>query len=213
MSVADPGRSAGHRPGGTRIAGIVGIRSRCGRAVARNCCRLRHSGCRSTEQRGVHRGWSRHESPPVHHPQLRDVDRRVSRQRVYRQRLTIEEQDELRPRRPAARPRAMRSWSARPPFVTTTRACWCGVNGDDAEARVSPSSPAKVTVTCSGDLPVTSAFFCAGDVEKLVYCPEEAPRSGCAARSAMSPRSSRSESRSRCPRSPTTSPSGACAAS
>ena len=36
-----------------------------------------------------------------------------------------------------------------------------------------PSSPAKVTVTCSGDLPVTSAFFCAGDVEKLVYCPEE----------------------------------------
>ena len=36
-----------------------------------------------------------------------------------------------------------------------------------------PSSPAKVTVTCSGDLPVTSAFFCAGDVEKLVYCPKE----------------------------------------
>ena len=34
-----------------------------------------------------------------------------------------------------------------------------------------PSSPVKVTVTCSGDLPATSAFFCAGDVEKLVYCP------------------------------------------
>jgi len=34
------------------------------------------------------------------------------------------------------------------------------------------SSPAKVTVTCSGDLPATSAFFCAGDVEKLVYCPK-----------------------------------------
>ena len=35
-----------------------------------------------------------------------------------------------------------------------------------------PSSPVKVTVTCSGDLPATSAFFCAGDVEKLVYCPK-----------------------------------------
>jgi 5-amino-6-(5-phosphoribosylamino)uracil reductase len=34
-----------------------------------------------------------------------------------------------------------------------------------------PSSPVKVTVTCSGELPATSAFFSAGDVEKLVYCP------------------------------------------
>jgi 5-amino-6-(5-phosphoribosylamino)uracil reductase len=34
-----------------------------------------------------------------------------------------------------------------------------------------PSSPAKVTVTASGDLPRQSAFFTAGDVEKLVYCP------------------------------------------
>ena len=34
-----------------------------------------------------------------------------------------------------------------------------------------PSSPAKVTVTASGDLPKQSAFFTAGDVEKLVYCP------------------------------------------
>lgn len=34
-----------------------------------------------------------------------------------------------------------------------------------------PSSPVKVTVTCSGDLPPTSAFFQAGDGDKLVYCP------------------------------------------
>lgn len=36
-----------------------------------------------------------------------------------------------------------------------------------------PSSPAKVTVTASGDLPKQSAFFADGDgdVEKLVYCP------------------------------------------
>lgn len=32
-------------------------------------------------------------------------------------------------------------------------------------------TPVKVTVTASGDLPEDSAFFCAGDVEKLVYCP------------------------------------------
>jgi 5-amino-6-(5-phosphoribosylamino)uracil reductase len=32
-------------------------------------------------------------------------------------------------------------------------------------------SPAKVTVTASGDLPRTSPFFTEGDVEKLVYCP------------------------------------------
>jgi len=35
-----------------------------------------------------------------------------------------------------------------------------------------PSSPTKVTVTCSGDLPPTSSFFRAGDGEKLVYCPD-----------------------------------------
>jgi len=34
------------------------------------------------------------------------------------------------------------------------------------------SSPTKVTVTCSGDLPPTSAFFQAGDGDKLVYCPD-----------------------------------------
>jgi 5-amino-6-(5-phosphoribosylamino)uracil reductase len=36
-----------------------------------------------------------------------------------------------------------------------------------------PSSPTKVTVTASGDLPRQSAFFTEGDgdVEKLVYCP------------------------------------------
>ena len=33
------------------------------------------------------------------------------------------------------------------------------------------SSPTKVTVTASGDLPPQSAFFTEGDVEKLVYCP------------------------------------------
>ncbi len=32
-------------------------------------------------------------------------------------------------------------------------------------------SPAKVTVTATGDLPADSAFFTAGDVDKLVYCP------------------------------------------
>jgi 5-amino-6-(5-phosphoribosylamino)uracil reductase len=32
-------------------------------------------------------------------------------------------------------------------------------------------SPLKVTVTASGDLPATSSFFTAGDVDKLVYCP------------------------------------------
>ncbi|MET0781202.1 MAG: dihydrofolate reductase family protein, partial [Microbacterium sp.] len=35
-----------------------------------------------------------------------------------------------------------------------------------------PSSPIKVTVTASGDLPPDSAFFAEGDVEKIVYCPE-----------------------------------------
>ncbi|KQZ09919.1 deaminase [Microbacterium sp. Root53] len=32
-------------------------------------------------------------------------------------------------------------------------------------------SPAKVTVTATGDLPADSSFFTAGDIEKLVYCP------------------------------------------
>ncbi|GAA2010887.1 hypothetical protein GCM10009739_23850 [Microbacterium ulmi] len=36
-----------------------------------------------------------------------------------------------------------------------------------------PCSPAKVTVTASGDLAPTAAFFAAGDSEKLVYCPAE----------------------------------------
>lgn len=34
-----------------------------------------------------------------------------------------------------------------------------------------PPSPTKVTVTASGDLPAESAFFTAGDAEKIVYCP------------------------------------------
>jgi 5-amino-6-(5-phosphoribosylamino)uracil reductase len=33
------------------------------------------------------------------------------------------------------------------------------------------STPLKVTVTASGELPPESAFFTEGDVEKLVYCP------------------------------------------
>ncbi|WP_127476610.1 RibD family protein [Microbacterium sulfonylureivorans] len=38
-------------------------------------------------------------------------------------------------------------------------------------------SPWKVTVTASGDLPVDSSFFTAGDVDKIVYCPRaEGPR-------------------------------------
>jgi len=35
-----------------------------------------------------------------------------------------------------------------------------------------PSSPVKVTVTASGELPRDSAFFAEGDVEKIVYCPQ-----------------------------------------
>ncbi|MFH8251862.1 RibD family protein [Microbacterium sp. B2969] len=34
-----------------------------------------------------------------------------------------------------------------------------------------PASPAKVTITETGDLPPESHFFTAGDAEKLVYCP------------------------------------------
>jgi 5-amino-6-(5-phosphoribosylamino)uracil reductase len=34
-----------------------------------------------------------------------------------------------------------------------------------------PETPVKVTVTASGDLPADSSFFCAGDIEKIVYCP------------------------------------------
>jgi 5-amino-6-(5-phosphoribosylamino)uracil reductase len=34
-----------------------------------------------------------------------------------------------------------------------------------------PSSPVKVTVTSSGELPADAAFFTAGEVEKIVYCP------------------------------------------
>ena len=37
-----------------------------------------------------------------------------------------------------------------------------------------PDSPAKVTVTGSGDLPPQSSFFTEGDVDKLVYCPDAA---------------------------------------
>jgi 5-amino-6-(5-phosphoribosylamino)uracil reductase len=39
-----------------------------------------------------------------------------------------------------------------------------------------PSSPTKVTVTASGDLPPRAAFFTEGDVEKLVYCPRWSAR-------------------------------------
>jgi 5-amino-6-(5-phosphoribosylamino)uracil reductase len=35
------------------------------------------------------------------------------------------------------------------------------------------SSPLKVTVTATGDLPVEAAFFTAGDVPRLVYCPRQ----------------------------------------
>lgn len=35
-----------------------------------------------------------------------------------------------------------------------------------------PGSPTKVTVTASGELPLRSAFFTAGVVEKIVYCPQ-----------------------------------------
>lgn len=38
-------------------------------------------------------------------------------------------------------------------------------------ARGLPASPAKVTITATGDLPADSAFFTLGDVEKIVYCP------------------------------------------
>jgi 5-amino-6-(5-phosphoribosylamino)uracil reductase len=34
-----------------------------------------------------------------------------------------------------------------------------------------PCTPIKVTVTASGDLPPAAAFFTAGDVARLVYCP------------------------------------------
>ncbi len=37
-------------------------------------------------------------------------------------------------------------------------------------------SPAKVTVTASGDLPPHSPFFVEGDVEKIVYCPHDIAR-------------------------------------
>jgi 5-amino-6-(5-phosphoribosylamino)uracil reductase len=36
-----------------------------------------------------------------------------------------------------------------------------------------PDSPMKVTVTSSGELSADAAFFCQGDVEKIVYCPRE----------------------------------------
>ncbi|MFF1634159.1 RibD family protein [Leifsonia sp. NPDC058248] len=38
------------------------------------------------------------------------------------------------------------------------------------------SSPWKVTVTASGDLDPSSAFFTAGDTKKLVYCPQSEVR-------------------------------------
>jgi 5-amino-6-(5-phosphoribosylamino)uracil reductase len=38
------------------------------------------------------------------------------------------------------------------------------------------SSPVKVTVTASGDLPADAAFFRAGDAERLVYCPDRRAR-------------------------------------
>ncbi|MEO5921569.1 MAG: dihydrofolate reductase family protein [Pseudolysinimonas sp.] len=39
-----------------------------------------------------------------------------------------------------------------------------------------PGSPTKVTVTGTGDLPVDSAFFTAGDAGKIVYCPTGSAR-------------------------------------
>ncbi len=39
-----------------------------------------------------------------------------------------------------------------------------------------PSSPVKVTVTSSGELPVDAAFFTAGEVEKIIYCPSSGVR-------------------------------------
>lgn len=39
-----------------------------------------------------------------------------------------------------------------------------------------PSSPMKVTVTSSGELPVEAAFFASGKVEKIVYCPRAGVR-------------------------------------
>jgi 5-amino-6-(5-phosphoribosylamino)uracil reductase len=38
-------------------------------------------------------------------------------------------------------------------------------------ARGLPCSPTKVTLTASGRLDADAEFFCAGDAEKLVYCP------------------------------------------
>lgn len=46
-------------------------------------------------------------------------------------------------------------------------------SGDRRSARSGrglPSSPAKVTITSTGDLDPDSAFFATGDTEKLVYC-------------------------------------------
>jgi 5-amino-6-(5-phosphoribosylamino)uracil reductase len=40
----------------------------------------------------------------------------------------------------------------------------------DREARGLPPSPAKVTVTATGRLDASAAFFTAGDAAKLVYC-------------------------------------------
>lgn len=39
-----------------------------------------------------------------------------------------------------------------------------------------PSSPIKVTVTGSGDIPADAAFFTAGEVDRLVYCPRGSTR-------------------------------------
>ena len=39
-----------------------------------------------------------------------------------------------------------------------------------------PSSPTKVTVTSTGDLPVDAEFFTTGDVPRLVYCPQPRAR-------------------------------------
>ena len=40
-------------------------------------------------------------------------------------------------------------------------------------ARDLPPAPVKVTVTNGGELDPSASFFCAGDGEKLVYCPSE----------------------------------------
>ncbi len=43
----------------------------------------------------------------------------------------------------------------------------------ERECRGLPASPAKVTVTASGELDPAQRFFAMGDVDKVVYCPSD----------------------------------------